>query len=173
MPTEYFAFFTLFLIAHAVRFIYERLKRSGRVDPENKLLFAVIFADMCVLWTSWFIMVPLDPVRIIIPSVIGGAGLILVIIGVMLTVGGMVQLRGVENIKVLRTTGLYARLRHPMYTGFVLWIVGWAVYHGAVVSLSAGLVGIANILWWRRLEEDNLLAQFGEAYHQYRLQTWF
>lgn len=173
MHTSYLVFFGLFIFARAVRFVYERLKRSGRADPENKILFAAIFADMCVLWISWFAMVPLDPVRVIIPSVIGEAGLILVLIGAVLAVGGMIQLRGVENINALRTTDLYRRLRHPTYTGFILWTVGWVVYHGAVVSLSAGLVGIANILWWRRLEEDNLLAQLGEAYRQCRLRTWF
>ena len=45
-----------------------------------------------------------------------------------------------------------------MYTGFVLWILGWSTYHGAIVSLAIGLVGIANILYWRRLEEARLLA---------------
>jgi len=173
MPTGYSALCGAFLAAHGTRTVYELFKRSGRVDPENKILFAVIFADMCALWISWFTLVPLDPIRVIIPSVIGGTGLILVPLGAVLVVGGMIQLRGVENIKVLRTTGLYRRLRHPMYTGFILWIVGWALYHGAVVSLCAGLAGIANILWWRRLEEDNLLAQFGEAYRQYRPRTWF
>jgi protein-S-isoprenylcysteine O-methyltransferase Ste14 len=60
-----------------------------------------------------------------------------------------------------------------MYTGFILWIVGWAVYHGAAVSLAAGLAALASILHWRRLEEADLEARYGEAYRAYRRGTWF
>jgi protein-S-isoprenylcysteine O-methyltransferase Ste14 len=60
-----------------------------------------------------------------------------------------------------------------MYTGFVLWILGWSIYHGAIASLAVGLMGIANILYWRRLEDARLLARYGEAYQRYRLATWF
>jgi uncharacterized membrane protein len=42
-----------------------------------------------------------------------------------------------------------SRTRHPMYLGFILWILGWAAFHGAVVSLAVGLVGIGNFLLWR------------------------
>lgn len=173
MHTIYYALLGVFLITHAVRTVYELLKRAGRVDPENSVLFTVIFADMCALWISWFALAPLDPARITAPRTVSAIGLTLVVAGVITAVGALIQLRGLENIAALRTTGLYARLRHPMYTGFILWIVGWAVYHGAVVSLCVGVAGIANVTWWRRMEEEHLLARFGEAYRRYRLQTWF
>jgi protein-S-isoprenylcysteine O-methyltransferase Ste14 len=79
----------------------------------------------------------------------------------------------VENIDHLVTTGLFSRIRHPMYAGFILWIVGWVVRDGAVVSLAVGLVGIGNILYWRRLEERALESGYGEVYRTYRQQTWF
>jgi protein-S-isoprenylcysteine O-methyltransferase Ste14 len=98
--------------------------------------------------------------------------LVLVVIGVIFAVGALLQLRGLENIKHLVTSGLFKKIRHPMYAGFVLWILGWSTYHRAMVSLFVGLVGIANILFWRRLEEARLLAQHGEAYLEYRVTTW-
>jgi hypothetical protein len=94
MHTSYFVLFGLFVFAHAVRFVYELLKRSGGADPENKILFAVIFMDMCVLWISWFAMAPLDPVRIAFPPIIRGLGLALVIIGGVIAVGALIQLKG-------------------------------------------------------------------------------
>jgi protein-S-isoprenylcysteine O-methyltransferase Ste14 len=60
-----------------------------------------------------------------------------------------------------------------MYTGFILWILGWSIYHGAILGLGIGLIGIANILWWKHLEDVRLEVQFGSAYQQYRLTTWF
>jgi len=38
------------------------------------------------------------------------------------------------------------------------------IYHGATASLAAGLICIANILYWRWLEEEKLASQFGEDY---------
>jgi protein-S-isoprenylcysteine O-methyltransferase Ste14 len=60
-----------------------------------------------------------------------------------------------------------------MYTGFMLWIVGWSIYHGAFFSLAVGVIGIANIFYWRRLEDERLSAQYGDAYQEYRRATWF
>jgi protein-S-isoprenylcysteine O-methyltransferase Ste14 len=59
-----------------------------------------------------------------------------------LAVGALIQLRGVENIKHMVTAGLFRKIRHPMYTGFILWIFGWSVYHGALLSLAIGLFGV-------------------------------
>ena len=93
--------------------------------------------------------------------------------GAALAVGGLLQLRGLENIDHLVTTGLYSRLRHPMYAGFVLWIGGWVMAHGAVVSACVGLAAIGNVLYWKHLEEDALESLFGEDYRAYRRATWF
>lgn len=96
-----------------------------------------------------------------------------VIVGLSLAIGGVAQLRGLENINNLVTTGLYSKLRHPIYTGFIFWILGWAIYHGAIVSLVIGCVGIGNILYWRWLEEKNLESEYCEVYLEYHRGTWF
>jgi protein-S-isoprenylcysteine O-methyltransferase Ste14 len=79
----------------------------------------------------------------------------------------------VENIDHLVTSGLFSRIRHPMYTGFILWILGWVFFYGAATSLIVALVCIGNILYWRQIEEKNLVSAYGEAYLRYRMKTWF
>jgi protein-S-isoprenylcysteine O-methyltransferase Ste14 len=128
---------------------------------------------MCILWVSWFSLCPADPSRLRLPDAIRWIGLAVVIGGTALAVGALVQLKGVENINHLVTTGLFKRIRHPMYAGFISWIVGWSIYHDGFISLVIGLVGIASVLWWRHLEEKRLAIQFGSSYRQYRLTTWF
>ena len=173
MKEEYLIFLVTFLACLFIRTTYELLKDAGRVDPENKLVFALIFAVMCALWASWFALCPADPFRGDLSGPAHWSGFVLFILGMVLAVGGVMQLRGLENIDHLVTTGLFSKLRHPMYTGFLLWILGWSIYHGALVSLAFGLFGIANILYWRRLEETRLLAQYGETYEQYQATSWF
>jgi protein-S-isoprenylcysteine O-methyltransferase Ste14 len=104
---------------------------------------------------------------------VAGIGLVLVIVGAGLAATGLLQLRGLENIDHLVTVGVYARLRHPMYTGFVLWIAGWVLVFAAEATLVAAGIAIANILLWRQLEERQLQEQFGNAYLAYRDLTWF
>lgn len=173
MNTDYLIFLGLYLSSLVIRTSYELLKKAGRVNPKSMIIFAVVFAVMCLLWASWFSLCPLDPVRFALPDIVRWMALSMVIVGLGLAIGGVVQLRGVENIRHLVTTGLFSKLRHPMYTGFILWIAGWAIYHGAVVSLVMGCVGIGNILYWRRLEEENLESWYGEDYRGYRHGTWF
>jgi protein-S-isoprenylcysteine O-methyltransferase Ste14 len=173
MNASYFLFLGLFIACLVIRSSYEVLKKSGKVSPKSKPLFAGVFTAMCVLWTSWFGMCPVDPLPKALPDQVRWAGLALVLIGIALAVGALVQLRGLESIDRLITTGVFSRLRHPMYTGFLFWIIGWSTYHGALMSFLAGLVGIGNILYWRRLEERKLESEYGEIYRVYCKQTWF
>lgn len=173
MKTAYFVFLGLYLGSLIIRTGYELLKKAGRVNPKSKIIFAVVFAVMGLMWASWFCLCPLDPFRLTLPGLVRWVGLGVVIVGLGLAIGGIVQLRGLENINHLVTSGLFSKLRHPIYTGFILWILGWAVYHGAIFSLVIGFLGIGNILYWRRLEEENLESWYGEDYQAYRRETWF
>lgn len=163
----------LYLTGLTIRTSYEMLKKAGKVNPKNVILFLFVFLSMCFLWISWFYMCPHDPLRIPLPGLVRGIGLGIFAAGLGLAVGALIQLKGVEHIDHLVTTGLFARLRHPMYLGFVLWIFGWAIYHGAAASLIAGFAGIGNIIYWRHLEEEHLERTYGEEYLAYRRQTWF
>jgi protein-S-isoprenylcysteine O-methyltransferase Ste14 len=173
MEGAFVVFAILFLSSLAVRVIYELLKEARRIDPENKVVFAGIFSVMMILWVSWFSLPEVDPVPLGVPETVRWAGLAVFAIGTILAVGALVQLRGVENIDRLVTTGLFSRIRHPMYLGFICWFLGWSTVHDAGASFVLGLVGIGGVLWWRHLEEGRLEKQFGESYLQYRRTTWF
>jgi protein-S-isoprenylcysteine O-methyltransferase Ste14 len=163
----------LFLLCLALRSVYELLKEARKINPESKPIFAVILTAMIVLWVSWFSLCSRDPLRAEFPGPVRWSGLAVFIIGTILAVAALFQLRGVENIDHLVTGGLFAKFRHPMYMGFIAWFLGWGIYHGAVVSLGIGVIGIASVLWWRGLEETRLQKQFGDTYEHYRRGTWF
>ncbi len=162
----------LFVIGLSVRDVYELLKRRDRIDTASTPVFAVVFTSMCVMWVSWFALGLLAPARLTIPSLLRWAGMSAVLTGVVLAVGGMWQLGGVENIDHLVTTGVFSKIRHPMYVGFALWIVGWCAYTGTVANLLLAPFGIASVAWWRRLEESQLAAQYGSEYADYRATSW-
>ena len=67
----------------------------------------------------------------------------------------------------LVTTGPYAIVRHPIYTGLLLAFVGGAVGRGTLAGVLSVLVAVLAL--WRklRMEERWMREQFGETYVAY------
>ena len=67
----------------------------------------------------------------------------------------------------LITNGPYALVRHPIYTGVLLALVGSAMAIGEWRAVLA--FALASLALWRklRLEEDLMHQQFGETYQAY------
>jgi protein-S-isoprenylcysteine O-methyltransferase Ste14 len=65
------------------------------------------------------------------------------------------------------STGLYAVVRHPMYTGGILIILGTPL---ALGSLSGFVVAAISIIWiiWRLLDEEAFLSVNLPGYDEYR-----
>ncbi len=78
---------------------------------------------------------------------------------------------GVAVVKAghdLITGGPYQIVRHPIYTGMLMAVLGTAVVRGTLHAMLA--VPICLLSYWLKLqtEEDMLIRQFGHNYLQYR-----
>jgi len=75
--------------------------------------------------------------------------------------------------KELVTTGLYAKIRHPIYVFGTLLFVGLAlVLHSIPFYLFLVLILVVQI-WQARQENRVLEEKFGDAYRTYRKHVWF
>jgi protein-S-isoprenylcysteine O-methyltransferase Ste14 len=157
----------------AIRTVYEFLKKAGRIDSRNQVVFSVVFFGMTTMLGSWVFLGYFDPLRLAPPPLVSWSGALLAAAGAALALSGVLRLRGLENITHFVTDGIYGRLRHPMYTGFMLWILGWTVFYGAALSSILAAACIADILLWREFEETDLNKKFGAAYLEYKKKTWF
>jgi protein-S-isoprenylcysteine O-methyltransferase Ste14 len=71
----------------------------------------------------------------------------------------------------LVTAGPYAYIRHPLYTGLLVGMVGMVLLCGHVGSLP-GLCFAIGFTWLKAKREERLLeGEFGPAYAVYRLHT--
>lgn len=69
----------------------------------------------------------------------------------------------------LVTTGLYARLRHPMQLAHVLLVWAAALAIGSLATLAYAAIFTAVLMGPMRIAEERMLAKrYGEAFHQYR-----
>ncbi len=67
----------------------------------------------------------------------------------------------------LATEGLYARVRHPRYTGMMFSVLGACLIAGSLLLWVAALVWWLLVLLAVGLEERELRARFGIAYDAY------
>jgi protein-S-isoprenylcysteine O-methyltransferase Ste14 len=74
--------------------------------------------------------------------------------------------------QTLVTDGLYAWVRHPMYSSFILFAVAQALLLQNWIAGPVGLVAIA-ILFFLRVprEEQMMIETFGDAYRNYMRRT--
>jgi len=77
-----------------------------------------------------------------------------------------------EDHQLIRS-GPYAYVRHPIYTGLGLAILGAAVVNGEWHSLIGAVLAIAEHARKAKAEEALLTTEFGEKYSEYRKQTGF
>jgi protein-S-isoprenylcysteine O-methyltransferase Ste14 len=73
----------------------------------------------------------------------------------------------------LVTTGVYAFLRHPMYSGFWLMALAQVLLLPNWVAGPAGLVGFGFLFFgrvWR--EEEMMITAFGDEYRSYMRRTY-
>jgi protein-S-isoprenylcysteine O-methyltransferase Ste14 len=70
--------------------------------------------------------------------------------------------------ETLVTTGLYSKVRHPLYAGLILIFLGYFLFAGTIssaVHLGCLLLYLPFGIYF---EEKNLVIQFGEAYQKYK-----
>jgi protein-S-isoprenylcysteine O-methyltransferase Ste14 len=76
-----------------------------------------------------------------------------------------------ENTAHLVTDGIFARIRHPMYTSLLLLTWGLFLKHIALSSLGVSAATTLSILVAAQMEEQENLAFFGHRYRTYMQRT--
>jgi protein-S-isoprenylcysteine O-methyltransferase Ste14 len=78
----------------------------------------------------------------------------------------------VREHHTLVTSGVYARVRHPMYSAFWLWAIAQALLLPNWIGGPAGLVGFGALFFLRVGREEALMIEtFGEEYRRYMART--
>lgn len=105
------------------------------------------------------------------------AGIVIALPALILLVMARLQLGRAFSVQAkatqLVTTGLYSRIRNPIYVFGALMIAGIIVWTGRPLLLLVFVILIPLQIYRSRKEAEVLEREFGSAYVEYRNRTWF
>ncbi len=87
--------------------------------------------------------------------------------GFVLISAGWKVLYDAQRRRTLATTGVYSYVRHPQYDGFILVMFGFLLQWPTLLTVA--MFPVLAFMYWRlaRHEEQEALAEHGEAYARY------
>lgn len=91
--------------------------------------------------------------------------------GFILLANAWTVLYKAQQERKLATTGPYAHVRHPQYTGFIFIMVGFLLQWPTLVTLAMFPILVYMYVRLARREEEEVRTKFGEQYARYAAQT--
>jgi protein-S-isoprenylcysteine O-methyltransferase Ste14 len=127
-------------------------------------LSALVWLQIVTTSTYFIKTYPLLP---ILGYLMGGGGLIIMISCI---VKYFRQLSGLDKnmTGVLQVNGLHRFVRHPLYTGTFLFLLGLLCFFPLWKNLVAVCIIIGYTVYASRFEEAKLIRQFGQTYINYK-----
>lgn len=96
-------------------------------------------------------------------------GYVLVFAGATLVADGWRKVHRARQEGYLVTDGVYAKIRHPQYSGLFLILLGEGIVHWpTIISVVAFPIIVIAYALLARKEERQMLAKFGDAYRAYQ-----
>jgi protein-S-isoprenylcysteine O-methyltransferase Ste14 len=155
-------------------------KTTSRLEPAaSRILRALVFLIVIVLLSTTWIPLPWLYLQLwhlgLWPFWLGAA---FTIAGLLFAVWAREHLGSnwsrsvtIKQDHVLITTGPYALIRHPIYTGILTGFLGTAIAISQVRGIVAFILVFLVFRSKLRLEEEWMRSQFGETYSTYAHHT--
>lgn len=170
----------VFFVYWAVSVIYDLISGKAKKTERRQSFIVTFFQNMflylafILIYTSLIIPYSLNIQLLPNSSIVLAVGFALASVGVGFAIWARRQLGGnwsgtiqLKEHHTLVTTGPYGIVRHPIYSGITLLVIGSAVFAG---NLS-GLIAIACVIIFSlmRISAENklMLKTFGKRYDDY------
>lgn len=172
--------YTAWLARNDPGLLRERTRPMNADQPAWDKAFIVA---LYLLLFAWLALMPLDAVRLRIshvPAWLQGVGAVLLLGALVLFflsfrensyLSPAVRVQRERGQRVV-STGPYRYVRHPMYSGFLPFVVGTALLLGSWYGLLLAIVLIGMVAW-RAVREERTLREELEGYDAYMSRVRF
>ena len=161
----------LCLLSYIVRLSAHVSSYKGRKEVFSFRLTLILTFLGYFGWGYWS---GADPVKMNVPfSLSIPVGGFLAAAGLGLFLYSELKKHGVGDPDKLVTTGIYSKIRHPMYVGLVALHIGLPFIFRSFITCLSSILWTAIICVWSHFEEKNLERRFGQKYLDYKKATWF
>jgi protein-S-isoprenylcysteine O-methyltransferase Ste14 len=172
MSLKFLVAFATCFASYAFHSVIHLLERKGHDFAESKVSHVIVPIVTFVGYFAWGLMMSWDPVRMGPSSYVAlPLGLIMGLTGLVMLVAAVIAKRGFGEVDHLVTTGIYSRIRHPLYLGLILVHVGFPLVARSVLTLISAAIWIPLIELWRHWEQQALEKRFGIEYAEYKRRT--
>ena len=147
------------------------LAGEHRFTDYGQLLFLAVYL---VVWVgdSFVLRLSVPASSIVPPFVRWPAGGVVTALGAALALTAHRRVFGDSGARpVLLTDGVYSLVRHPMYLGSWLFLLGLTVTTLSAAAAAVNALMLAFYLFVSRTEESLLLREIGARYREYQLRT--
>jgi len=131
--------------------------------------FESVFILVLLNYKFWFTN-PFSPVQLV--------SWILLILSAYVVITGYMLLKrkgkpdnNFENTSLLVRSGIYGYIRHPLYLSIFLLGTGIMLKNPEKVQLVLGIVNLIAVYITARIEENEMIAKFGDQYRIYMKET--
>jgi protein-S-isoprenylcysteine O-methyltransferase Ste14 len=166
------AVMTAYLIRHDPALLDRRMRAGPRAEkrPVQRLIMLI----MTIAFTALFVVPALDirfdwsvvPLSVVVLGdalIVAGFWIILLVYRENTFTSATIEIAAGQTVI---STGPYAIVRHPMYVGAVLYLLGIPLALGSYWGVTAFAVIVALLLW-RIVDEERLLATSLDGYAEY------
>jgi protein-S-isoprenylcysteine O-methyltransferase Ste14 len=166
-----------FFVSEVSLLIFKRSKNSGQRNNKDRRSLLILWIVIVVSSTIGnFIAGEYPTWHIGNYKIVIYTGMIICILGFAIRWTAVIQLGKMFTVDVtitdkhnLKTTGLYKIVRHPSYLGLIMIITGLALCTDSMLSFLVILIPSFWAINHRiKVEEQVLLAEFGEQYINYK-----
>ncbi|RYF85500.1 MAG: isoprenylcysteine carboxylmethyltransferase family protein [Chitinophagaceae bacterium] len=151
------------------------LYRSFNMHATTYRVLYNLFATASLLAALWFHFKVIS-VQLYAPTMLSiASAVVLAVVGLAVMVICVAkyfkQLSGLfreSNKGILQTNGLHGWVRHPLYAGTFIFLIGLFLYWPLLSNAIAVCIIIVYTVAATSLEEQKLVQEYGDAYRQYQ-----
>jgi protein-S-isoprenylcysteine O-methyltransferase Ste14 len=134
----------------------------------NVVTLAVIVIAL-FLFATYSMNLPWTPLRIVGVAIALPAFILFCVARIQLGRSFSIEAKATQLV----TSGLYSRIRNPIYFFGAIMILGVIIWTGKPLLLLVYVILIPLQIVRARKESAILAARFGDAYLEYKKKTWF